>query len=780
MKKNELENRIKELEFELSDLKSEVIAGKQAETNLAELHQFHSQIINSIQEGIIVYDSNLRHTVWNPYMEKLSGIPASEVLGKYPTEVFPFLEEVGVVKNLKRALNGENTDAIDFPFSLPDSGISGWASDKNMSLRDVNGEIIGVIGTVHNITVRKRAELALKESESSLRNAQEIAKMGSWELDLNNQKTKWSENCFVIYGLKPFEIEPTFEYFKSRIHPDDLHLVVEAFETTIRHKVPYTSELRIIFPDGTFRWFQNRMIPIFQDDKPVALKGINLDITERKLAEELLAKERTRYQELADSISDVFFAMDKNLRYTYWNKASENLTGISAENAIGKSLMEIFPDNEARQQVKDFYLQVIESKKPNQLTVNYPGSIHLIHEISAYPIIDGVSIFIKDITERRQAEMNLAESHQFYSQIINCLEEGIIVYDHNLKYKIWNPFMEELSGIPASQVIGKYPTELFPFLEEAGVIENLKKTLNGDVMDSIDFPFHIPDTEKSGWTSDKNMPIRDVNGEIIGVIGTVHNITDRKRAEQTIKDSERKLLQLNTDKDRFITILSHDLKSPFNNLLGLSEILTEDIRKLDIAEIEDIANNINKSARITYNLLEDILMWARTQQGKIPFKPQNLSFADICKDILEILSPISDAKNIVINYTPLNEITVFADIDMLKTILRNLVSNAIKFTNNGGSININAEENSGNITITVSDNGIGIEPDNLIKLFDITEVLTTKGTAEETGTGLGLLLCRGFVEKHKGKIWVESEVGKGSDFKFTMPIFTEQANAVNN
>jgi signal transduction histidine kinase len=112
---------------------------------------------------------------------------------------------------------------------------------------------------------------------------------------------------------------------------------------------------------------------------------------------------------------------------------------------------------------------------------------------------------------------------------------------------------------------------------------------------------------------------------------------------------------------------------------------------------------------------------------------------------------------------------------MLKTIILNLVSNAIKFTNSGGRININAEENSGNVIISVSDNGVGITPDNLAKLFDISEIITTKGTAKETGTGLGLLLCKEFVEKHGGKIWVESEVGKGSDFKFTLPVSVEKA-----
>jgi signal transduction histidine kinase len=260
------------------------------------------------------------------------------------------------------------------------------------------------------------------------------------------------------------------------------------------------------------------------------------------------------------------------------------------------------------------------------------------------------------------------------------------------------------------------------------------------------------------------------------------NEEKQKRADELVfanKDLKQSL-QLNADKDLFISILAHDLKSPFNAILGLTEVLTEDIRKLDIDEIEDIANNINKSGQNAYKLLEDILMWARTQQGKIPFKPQILSFRDTCLDILKTLNPTANAKGITINYSALDEINVFADIDMFKTVLRNLISNAIKFTNNGGTININAEQTNSNITISVSDNGIGIAPDDLTKLFDMSEIISTKGTGEETGTGLGLLLCKGFVEKHGGKIWVESEVRKGSDFKFTLPIFTESAMAANN
>jgi CheY-like chemotaxis protein/nitrogen-specific signal transduction histidine kinase len=244
----------------------------------------------------------------------------------------------------------------------------------------------------------------------------------------------------------------------------------------------------------------------------------------------------------------------------------------------------------------------------------------------------------------------------------------------------------------------------------------------------------------------------------------------------------KQLEKLNFDKDRFISILGHDLKSPVNNILGFSEILADEINSPNKDEIEEIAKNINKSAKITNMLLEDILIWARAQQGKIPFKPQILSFADICKNILENLNPNADAKNIALDYSKVDHLTVFADIDMLKTVLRNLVSNAIKFTNSGGRININAEENPGNVIISVLDNGIGIPPDDLTKLFDISQVLSTKGTAKETGTGLGLLLCKEFVEKHGGKIWVESEEGKGSRFSFTLPYNSEpvEVNVVKN
>ena len=213
-----------------------------------------------------------------------------------------------------------------------------------------------------------------------------------------------------------------------------------------------------------------------------------------------------------------------------------------------------------------------------------------------------------------------------------------------------------------------------------------------------------------------------------------------KRAEELITANKelKQLLQLNADKALFISILAHDLKSPFNAILGFSELLTENIRKYDIDEIEDIVNNINKSGQNAYKLLEDILTWAGAQQGKISFKPQILSFKDICTDVLKNLIPTANTKNITINNDISDGTTVFADINMLKTVIRNLVSNVTKFTNTGGTIRITAKQKDSNITISVSDNGIGIPPESLAKLFDISEIISTKGTVKETGTGFRL------------------------------------------
>ena len=253
----------------------------------------------------------------------------------------------------------------------------------------------------------------------------------------------------------------------------------------------------------------------------------------------------------------------------------------------------------------------------------------------------------------------------------------------------------------------------------------------------------------------------------------IANEEKQKRVAELIisNNNLQQSIQLNADKDLFISIMAHDLRSPFTALLGLSDLLIDNLRSYNIDEIEELVAHLRTSAQGTYALLEDLLKWTRAQSGSIPFNPQNLNIGDICKDILEILNANASSKKITISLLIKKNLTAYGDADMLKTILRNLISNAIKFTNDGGVIEIKADENLENITISVSDNGIGMSPEKIKKLFYISQRQTSSpGTANETGTGLGLLLCKEFVQKHGGNIWVESKCGKGSDFNFTLPI----------
>ena len=262
-----------------------------------------------------------------------------------------------------------------------------------------------------------------------------------------------------------------------------------------------------------------------------------------------------------------------------------------------------------------------------------------------------------------------------------------------------------------------------------------------------------------------------VSGIIISLllfILSTMQINANLRSRQ-IQQLNNQLERLNHDKDRFIAVLSHDLKSPFTSILGFLELLTEDIRKFTIDQIENHVHIINDAAKNFYNLLEDLLMWTRAHSGKMPFNPGVLRFRDLYDNVMEILQPAAEAKYIPIYYYGEEEVTVYADPDMLKAVLRNLVSNAIKFTKPGGSIKITVENKSGTVNVTVSDTGVGIRPDQVSSLFDISKIHSTSGTANEKGSGLGLILCKEFIEKHGGNIDVKSVHEKGSEFRFTLP-----------
>lgn len=247
------------------------------------------------------------------------------------------------------------------------------------------------------------------------------------------------------------------------------------------------------------------------------------------------------------------------------------------------------------------------------------------------------------------------------------------------------------------------------------------------------------------------------------------SLASNKKLNKELEESERNLMRANADKDKFFTIIAHDLRTPFNGLLGITELLESDYNSLSKSDLKEVTTLLRKSSLNLYSLLEGLLQWAQTQIGTMEYNFKSLDFYKNAENITEILGPVATTKNISIKNSIKPGTLVFADEKSTLTVLRNLVSNAIKFTHAGGTITISSEIQDSEIVILVNDNGVGMSPQKIERLFLISEKVTQPGTNDELGTGLGLILCKEFIERNSGRIWVESETAKGSTFFFTLP-----------
>lgn len=245
-----------------------------------------------------------------------------------------------------------------------------------------------------------------------------------------------------------------------------------------------------------------------------------------------------------------------------------------------------------------------------------------------------------------------------------------------------------------------------------------------------------------------------------------YKITQQK---EEIASKVDELQKANATKDKFFSIIAHDLRGPFSGFLGLTQIMAEDLPKLTLDQIQNLAVSMKNSATSLYNLLENLLEWARMQKGTIEFNPENIILKNVVNDVTDLMNEIAVSKKISIANLITDKMLVFADENMLKTIFRNLLSNALKFTNTGRKVEIGAVIKDENPEIYVQDNGNGIKSEDINKLFQNALNFSTSGTENEKGTGLGLMLCHEFVALHGGSIRVESEVGKGTRFSFMLP-----------
>ena len=243
-----------------------------------------------------------------------------------------------------------------------------------------------------------------------------------------------------------------------------------------------------------------------------------------------------------------------------------------------------------------------------------------------------------------------------------------------------------------------------------------------------------------------------------------------KEASRAIKENEVRLKELIATKDKFFNIIAHDLKNPFTSLLGASELLYDNITQMTSENVKKLALILNDSAKSGYSILQNLLDWSRSQTGQLKFNPENINLKTIIDENIDNLQLQVNNKEINLKSDQTEDLFITADKNMINTVLRNLLSNAVKYTFKNGIIRVVVAQDDRKITLTVKDTGIGISKEKADSLFKLENSLSLPGTAKEQGTGLGLRLCKEFTEKMGGRIWAESKVGEGSEFKFTIPI----------
>ena len=266
------------------------------------------------------------------------------------------------------------------------------------------------------------------------------------------------------------------------------------------------------------------------------------------------------------------------------------------------------------------------------------------------------------------------------------------------------------------------------------------------------------------WIGDHGRPFHDIDGTFLGYIGSCYDITENKQ-------NEEKLAQLNATKDKFFSIVAHDLRNPIiSAFVGVSELLMEDYQDFEPGEITEIATQMHKDSTATLKLLENLLEWSRVQSSSIQFNPKPLQVWTAFEEVLSQVNFCTSAKKIGIHFACDESISVKVDHNMFKTIVRNLLMNAIKFSKNGEDIHIKAETSQNRLQVDVKDSGVGMSESDMKHLFDLCKSSSKQGTANEIGSGLGLIMCKDFVEKHEGSIQVKSKLGEGTTFTFSIPI----------
>jgi PAS domain S-box-containing protein len=637
----------------------------------------------------------------------------------------------------------------------------------------------GILIQYENSTIPRNEMLFRKAIEN-------VIPSGIAVIDDTGRQIYVNHSFCKLIGFEEDELigkRPPYEYWAQQ----DIENINYALKQTLDNNAPKEG-FDLIFRSKTGKLIPVNVIiaPFVQEDNKTYWVANVIDITERKKEEEALKQSQLLLKSSIESLQGtIVFAINKEYQYLFFNKAHLDSMKFAYNKDVkeGMNILECITKDDDRQLLKANFDRALRGESHSSIQTF--GVVNLAYyEVFYNPFVNdkneiiGCTGLARNISERKKGELALKESETKFKEIIDQINDAIIVFDDQGKIIIWNQGATNISGLKSEDTINKNIIDVrYQFTPQAirdrTQIENtIKKIIS---LEDPDVFNKIADSEIISLISPT---LRNVQVTVFPIRLEGYNLFCAVLRDTTeVKRYENELMRISAEKDKFYSVIAQYLYTPFNLFSSFSKLMADEMDTLPIKDLQKMANMMSKSATNLYSLLDNMLQWTRMNQGKIIFKPQKLNLSDICIDAISIFKHNTNSKKTNFSIQVEEDITVYADIYMLKTTLRNLVSNTIKYSNNEGQINISSEQTPSSVIISVSDNGIGMTPDYLIKLFDTSELHSTIDKSEEKGTTLGLILCKEFVEKHGGKIWAEriNGNGPGIEFKFTMPVFTLQA-----
>ncbi len=751
----------------------DISQNKKSEEALWESENRFRSLVETTSDWIWETDARGVYTYSSPSVENILGYTTKEILGKTPFDFILPEESEKIAAIFQRIFaNREPIVRLENTNRHKDGRLAILETNA-APFFNFSGQILGYRGVNRDITERKLAEGKISYISKVQNLILENSTMGI--AFVRNRTFEWANSRLaelLRLSIGQLQNAPTRIIYPSDEMYEDLGKT--AYQTMSKGKRS-DSTYQLQRGDRTLFWCRfigKALNPANPNEGSIWMIE---DITKRIQAEEALKKSQANLQALIENTDDRVWSVDCNYNFTTINSNLQQdiKTIYEIELKMGDNISVLPPSLYIPW--KERYDRALQGETFTIID-QYPSeSTNAYVEISLHPIymekqITGVTCFSRDITQKKVAEEALRLSRSKLTLAMDIAKLANWEYDVKSNLFLHNDRFYALYGTTVEEQGGQYisPEDYarkFVHPEDINMVKDeIDKALATDDPNySNQVEHRIVRTDgKIRYVVVRYIIQKDESGKTIKTYGVNQDITDQKKNEFELRD-------LNATKDKFFSIIAHDLKTPFNSIIGFSDLMVEQIQEKNYEEIDEYARIIKKSSLQAMDLLMNLLEWSRLQTGKIKFNPESIKIASLINEVTELLIPSAQHKSISISKEIQQNILVIVDKYMVSTILRNLISNAIKFTNPGGKIVISVEYKQNELMITVSDNGVGIPKDTLGKLFQLGENNSTTGTQNEKGTGLGLLLCKDFVEKHGGKIWAESELGKGSIFKFILP-----------